>query len=73
MRSLGRLTNRVINGVAEKRCSWCFKWFPSNADNFHRKGEGLQSWCKPCSCAYHRPLNRERYERKKAQSIGKLV
>jgi len=40
-----------------------------SADEFHRRGRGLQAWCKPCrrayDAAYHRRTRTRRIEQKK--------
>jgi hypothetical protein len=68
IRGQNRLTNRLREGMAEKRCPACTRWFPATAEHFHRKGPRLHSSCKACNREYMRPISRENYERRKARA-----
>ena len=59
--SLWKKVNRVRNGVAEKRCRCCEKWFPATVDHFHRRKERLHSECRPCANKLAREYQASRY------------
>jgi hypothetical protein len=45
---------REINGITEKQCTKCNKWFAENADNFYMRNKnkielGYNAICKECS------------------------
>lgn len=59
----------VCSGIEAASCQKCKETKP--ASEFHRKGDGVQAWCKVCHNAYQRATRkrRETPEAKRAQNM----
>ena len=67
-----RKLHKIIDNVEHKYCYMCKKW--KLLDKFSKRGNGKQSYCKPC----RNKENRQRYEKRKkeheaARGTGFLV
>jgi hypothetical protein len=59
------LGSAVEIGIATKRCVRCCETKP--VGEFHRRGQGVQSWCKPCHREWDAKYHSERRHIRAAQ------